>query len=620
MFDLEDGVPTDAYSLEEAIKDEWLVPYKAISVPLKFQREGIKYNELSEEEKVQWDLLEWDEDEIPDSVNAAAVNDWLFNIDTVDKVLAHVMTNGIKVEGGDRLGKTIIFAKNQKHAEFIEERFNINYPHLAGKFARIITFKSSYAQSLLDDFSIKDKDPHIAISVDMLDTGVDVPEVVNLVLFKLIRSKTKFWQIIGRGTRLCENLFGPEGDKEEFYVFDFCQNLEFFSQNPKLSEGSTGKTLSERLFTARLDLVLAIDEKQKLNIEPSEEAKTPELTITENTVRTDALEHLIGYVGAMNLDNFIVRPKRRAVERFQNKDNWTSLDDDKRQELISEIAPLPAEVEAENEEAKRFDLLMFNLQLALLKGSKTFDKLKKKLQEIAESLEEQIAIPVIAAQGPLIQDIQGEPWWDGINVALLELVRLRLRNLIQHIDKVGKTKVYSNFEDEIGEAQETELGFQETFDFVKFKKKARHFLQEHNDVLAMQKLRRGKPLTASDLQQLEDLLVQSGAGDKKQIKAAANDAELGLGQFVRNLVGLEKGAVDEHFRDFVANLGTNRDQIEFVEMIKEELLENNELKPARLYESPFIDVAPSGPEDVFDIQRSDKLFQIVEGLYRSVAV
>ena len=239
LFGLEDGVPTDAYGLDDAIAEGYLVPPKTVSVPLRFQREGIRYAELSEAEREQWDELEWDEDgNVPDEVNAEAVNKWLFNTDTVDKVLETLMTRGHKVAGGDRLGKTIVFAKNNAHAEFIAERFNANYPHYAGQFARVITFKIEYAQSLIDDFSIKDKAPHIAISVDMLDTGIDVPEVVNLVLFKIVRSKAKFWQMLGRGTRLCKDLFGPGQHKAEFLVFDFCQNLEFFSQNLEGSDGA----------------------------------------------------------------------------------------------------------------------------------------------------------------------------------------------------------------------------------------------------------------------------------------------------------------------------------------------------------------------------------------------
>ena len=197
------------------MRDGFLVPPKAVSVPLKFQREGIKYDELPEDEKDQWDALDWDDDgTVPDRVEAEAVNKWLFNKDTVDKVLAHLMTRGLTVAGGDRLGKTILFAKNQAHAEFIAERFNANYPHYKGEFARVITVKTEYAQSLIDSFSNKEKNPHLAISVDMLDTGIDIPEVVNLVFFKLVRSKTKFWQMVGRGTRLFPDLFGPGQDKK----------------------------------------------------------------------------------------------------------------------------------------------------------------------------------------------------------------------------------------------------------------------------------------------------------------------------------------------------------------------------------------------------------------------
>ena len=256
LFDLERGVPTDAYSLEEAVKDGFLVPAKAVSVPLKFQREGITYDQLSEEEKEQWDAIEWDEDgTTPERVEAQAVNKWLFNKDTVDKVLEHLMTRGQTVAGGDRLGKTIVFAKNQAHAEFIAQRFDVNYPHYKGAFARVIHHGVPYAQNLIDDFSNPAKPPHIAISVDMLDTGIDIPEVVNLVFIKLVRSKTKFWQMVGRGTRLCKDLFGPGKDKEFFYILDYCQNLEFFSQDVDVTDGALAESLGKRLFKTRLELI-----------------------------------------------------------------------------------------------------------------------------------------------------------------------------------------------------------------------------------------------------------------------------------------------------------------------------------------------------------------------------
>lgn len=297
LFEMETGVPTDVYDLETAVKDGFLVPPKSISVPLKFQREGIKYAELSAEEKERWDELEWDEDgSIPSEVGAEAVNRWLFNEDAVDKVLAHVMEKGQKVADGDRLGKTLIFAKNHDHAEFIETRFNANYPHLAGHFARVIDFKTEYAQSLIDSFSIAEKAPHIAISVDMLDTGIDVPEIVNLVFFKLVPSKTKFWQMVGRGTRLRPDLRGPGKDKKDFTIFDYCQNLEFFSQNPETTDGSSGESLGKKLFTARVELVASLD---KLLAAGNRDG------IGELRTETAGLLHSI--VAAMNVNNFVVR-------------------------------------------------------------------------------------------------------------------------------------------------------------------------------------------------------------------------------------------------------------------------------------------------------------------------
>jgi type I restriction enzyme R subunit len=626
LFDLEDGVPTDAYSLDKAVEDEYLVPPHSVSVPLKFVREGIRYDDLSETEREQWDMMEWDEKDgdPPDSVNAEAVNKWLFNADTVDKVLAHVMTDGLKVAGGDRLGKTIVFAKNQAHAEFIEQRFNKAYPHLAGHFARVITFKTEYAQSLIDDFSKKDGAPHIAISVDMLDTGIDVPEVVNLVLFKLIRSKTKFWQIIGRGTRLCPDLFEPGEDKEFFRVFDYCQNLEFFKQNPKPDEGRNAKSLSERLFAARYDLVRALDDKPAMGRPPglAEEGEGydagPDAAPSEENIRDAALDFMKTYVGTMNLDNFIVRSKRKLVEKYQSPEGWSDFSDAMRDELVDEVAPLPNEMKSEPEEAKRFDLLMFNLQLALLKGSRSFDRLKKQLIEIASALDEQTAIPSIAAQHALILDILSDPWWEGITVPLLELVRLRLRGLVHHIEKGRKAIVYTNFVDELGKGIEHDLPEVGAVDFTRFKKKARHFLRQHEDHIAIAKLRHGKPLTITDIEELQQMLLAAGIGEPAHIQKATELAH-GLGSFIRSLVGLDRAAVAEAFSGFLSNASVTAGQIEFLDMVIEHLTEKGVMDPGLLYESPFIDMAPEGPQQVFDFETTKKLVEVIRGLNESAA-
>jgi type I restriction enzyme R subunit len=616
LFDLEDGVPTDAYSLDQAVADGHLVPPRAISVPLKIVRSGLRYDELSAEEKDQWDMLEWGEEEIPDSVEAAEVNKRLFNIDTVDLVIADVMQNGVKVEGGDRLGKTIVFAKNQAHAEFIELRFNAAYPSLAGHFARVITYRSDYAQSLIDDFSKKDKAPHIAISVDMLDTGIDVPEVVNLVFFKQVRSKTKFWQMMGRGTRLCTDLFGPGEDKEFFRVFDYCQNLEFFGANPEMKDPSAARSLSERLFAARLDLVRALDEKTGATEGLSEPARPfegqtgPDTPPSVSKVRDDAVSALRECVAGMNLDNFIVRQRRRIVEKYLKPEAWISIDDAARAELVDEVAGLPTSKTFGTEEAKRFDLLMFSLELALLKGSKRFAQLRKQLLEIASALEEQTAIPAIAERAELIEEIQTDAWWEGVTVLLLELVRLRLRDLIQHIEKSRKAVVYSDFADEIGVGIAHDLPQVGAADFARFKQKARHFLRKHEDHIVLHKVRQGRPLTGTDLSELEKMLLDAGVGEIGDIERA-RQASQGFGRFVRSLVGLERAGVNAAFSEFIAPGTATAAQIEFIGMVIEHLTHQGTMDPALLYEAPFTYVAPTGPEHIFDEPRVTRLVRTI---------
>ncbi len=601
LFDLEDGVPTDAYSLEEAVGDGFLVPPKAVSVPLKFQREGINYDELSEEEKDQWDALEWDDEgTVPDRVEAEAVNKWLFNKDTVDKVLAHIMTRGLMVAGGDRLGKTILFAKNQAHAEFIAERFNANYPHYKGDFARVITFKTEYVQSLIDSFSAKEKNPHLAISVDMLDTGIDVPEVVNLVFFKLVRSKTKFWQMLGRGTRLCLDLFGPGQDKDLFYLFDYCQNLEYFSQDIPGTEGRTADSLSKRLFNARLQLIGELDREYAADAasvgEPTETYGDPRNT-TEVRAATASL--LQREVAAMNLDNFVVRPHRRLVEKYGKPAAWSALPPEALAELSDEIAGLPAEVDQENEEAKRFDLLVLSLQLALLRSESSFARLRDRVEQIAELLEEKSTIPMVQARMPLIQEIQSEEWWQDVTVPMLEVLRRRLRDLIQLIDKRQRKPVYTDFEDLMGSETQVKLGsFAARTDYEKFLAKTRAFLRQHLNHVAIHKLRSNKPLTASDLAELERMLSESGLGEPDDLRRATEESQ-GLSLFVRSLVGMDRGAAKEAMSSFLAGKTLAANQIEFINLIVTHLTEHGAVEPERLYESPFTDLTSRGPDGLF---------------------
>jgi type I restriction enzyme R subunit len=604
LFHLEDGVPTDAYGLEEAVDEGYLVPPVAVSVVTKFLRQGIRYAELSEAEKDEWDSLEWDDGgaDPPDAVSAEELNRFLFNADTVDKVLATLMDKGQKVAGGDRLGKTIIFAKNQRHAEFIAQRFDLAYPEYAGHFARVITHGVKYAQNLIDDFSIADKVPHIAISVDMLDTGIDVPEVVNLVFFKLVRSKTKFWQMIGRGTRLRPDLFGPGQDKSNFYVFDFCGNLEFFSLDLAGSQGSIQKSLSERLFEARLGLITALDKAAPADADDDPAPGAGEQS--ERGLRVDLAWTLHERVAAMNVENFLVRPARQWVETYGDWHSWHELDPERAAEVARHLAGLPSTQQDSDEDAKRFDLIALRLQLSRLDGDHLlFERLRKQVQDIATALLGQTAIPAVAERVQLLDELAGDEWWVDVTLPMLERARRRVRDLVKFVDKRKRAVVYSNFADELGEDTTIDLpGITPGTDWERFRAKARAYLRDHEDHLALQRLRRNQQLTPDDLDSLEQILIASGVGTAADVARAKEEAH-GLGLFIRSLVGLDRTAAMAAFDRYLDDTTFTAAQIRFINLIVEHLTANGVMDVARLYESPFTDHAPHGPDMIFtDIQ------------------
>ncbi len=597
LFDLEPGVPTDAYGLDEAVRDRFLVPPKAVSVPMKFQREGISYKDLSDEEQERWDAIEWDEEgNVPATVEPEALNRWLFNEDTVDKVLEHLMARGLKVADGDRLGKTIIFAKNHDHAQFIADRFDQNYPRYKGSFARVIDFSVEYAQTLIDDFSNPSRPPHIAISVDMLDTGIDIPEIVNLVFFKMVRSKTKFWQMVGRGTRLRLDLFGPGRNKKYFYIFDYCQNLEFFSQNPETTAGAANESLSKRLFASRVELITELDRGGDGD---------------SSGLRGEIAGRLRQEVEQMNVHNFIVRPKRKLVEKYSGAAAWESLGLDEKVEL-DDVAGLPSELVDDDQEAKQFDLLMLRLQLGLLRHERSFTRWSKDVREIASALNEKIAIPMVRDELELIIEVQSDEFWQDITAPILENVRKRLRSLVKFVDKAKRCHIYTDFLDLMGEEREIELpGFDAAHDVGRFREKTEHFLKAHQDDPVIHKLRWNEPLTKADLDALEKILRQAGDYTAAELTRMRSDGKLGL--FVRSMVGLDREAAKRAFDGFLSGKTLTANQIHFINLVIDCLTQAGFMRPDQLYESPFTDFSPRGVEGVFDPTQVSQLLSILDG-------
>ncbi|MET3650307.1 DEAD/DEAH box helicase family protein [Dyella japonica] len=614
LFGLETGVPTDAYGLDEGVADGYLVAPKAHSVPIKFVREGIRYDELSDVEKEHWESLDWgdragedEEEEPPSEVHASEVNKQLFNEHTVDLMLQHLMENGLKVEGGDKIGKTIIFAVNQNHAQFIAKRFDHHYPQHKGEFARVITHAVKYAQTLIDDFESKqNKLPQVVISVDMLDTGIDVPQVLNLVFFKAVRSKVKFLQMIGRGTRLCPNLFAPDVDKDEFFIFDFCGNFEYFNENPKGALGSVAEPLGKRLFKARLDLLALLREDR------GGVAETAAPYGDGPSLQNGLVELLHGEVAAMNLDNFIVRTEREHVVRFADRKAWDALDDSSLGDLRAHVAGLPSQRESEHITAKLFDLICLSLQLALVRSTADLVTYRDRIIELAGDLERMNAIPTVRAELSLIQDVQTEEYWKDVTVDMVERLRRRLRGLIQFIERKSIKPVYTLLTDEKGESSEVVLkDFSTGINLAQYKKKFEAYIRSNENHVAIAKLKHNRQLTLTDLAELQRFVYESEPVESRERFEQCFGVDKPLTVLIRSLVGLDRNAAKEAFGRFLDANHYSSQQIRFVEMVIDRLTASGVMEAGQLYDPPFTALHHEGLDGVFGDADADAIVNVL---------
>lgn len=569
IFDLENGVPTYAYELAKAVEDGYLVDYRTRETTMKIIDEGIRYDDLSKEEQEEFDEIFEDEPQVRD-IDSSAINNFVFNKDTIDRVLSDLMEHGLKVEGGDKLGKTIIFAKNHKHAMAIKERFDLKFPEYGGNFAEVIDYSVEYYQSLIDDFSDSDKMPQIAISVDMLDTGIDVPDVLNLVFFKKVRSKTKFWQMIGRGTRLRKDLFGPGQDKEYFLIFDYLRNFEYFCVNERGEETKITQSLTERLFNTKVDIVRELQAMQY-----------QEQTFI--AYREKLLDEILIDVRALNDENFRVRQYLQYVHKYQNAENWQALSVVQTNEVKENVSPLIVPIE-DDELAKRFDLLMLTIELANIQSNNATKPIRK-VVDTAEALSKLGTIPQVLAQRNIIEEVRTTEFWEQANIADLERARVALRDLIRYIERSNQKIYYTNFQDEVMTVAEN-ASMLNVNDLKSYRKKVEHYLKEnqHEDKLAIYKLRNNKPLTKQDVEFLEKILWEE-LGSKEQYEKDYGDTP--VTKLVRKIVGLDRQAALEAFSQFITAENLNLQQTKFVELIIDYIVKNGTLERQALQQDPF---------------------------------
>lgn len=601
IFDLESGVPTYGYELSQAVQDGYLVDFVSIETELKFMTQGISYEELSPEEQEEYENTFADEDgKLPESIDSSALNEWIFNQDTIKKALHILMQYGQRVDFGEKIGKTIIFAKSHKHAEKILEVWNKEFPDYPNHYVRVIDNYTNYAQSLIDDFSNKNKLPQIAISVDMLDTGIDVPEILNLVFFKKVMSRAKFWQMIGRGIRTCEGLIGGK-DKEQFFIFDLCKNFEFFRLHVKGREAGIVTTLQEGLFNIKVEMVYQL---QGLAFQ----------TDKLQEYRKELVKDLVTQVKALPRDSFAVKQHLRIIDKYQAEEDFSSLIYENTLQIAEHVAPLVLPT-GDEVSASRFDMLIYQIELAML-IEKSCKRAKNDVIHKAAELSKYGTIPAIAQQQELIEQIIHNDYLERAGISDYEDIRLKLRSLIRFIPENDRVSYDTDFTDDVLsiECRESQL---DNDDLANYKKKVNYYILQHQNIPAIAKLKGNQPLTPEDVRSLENILWNE-LGTKEQY-----DAQYGktpLGELVRSIVGLDQKAANEAFSQFLSNTELDSGQMYFVRQIVNYIVRNGMMKDLSvLQESPFTDMG-SISELFDDVAIFMDLRAVIEGINRNAMV
>lgn len=578
LFQVEEGMPNFAYELDEAVADHFLVNYSVWNRTTDIMKRGIEYAKLSAEEKKQLESI-WKYERargelFGDSrnISKSEIFKYIYNDDTCDKVLQDLMENGIKINSGETIGKTIIFACDHTHAQQIVGRFKYLYPSYGDDFCQLIDNYVKYAQDLVEKFEVRGAMPQIAVSVDMLDTGVDVPDIVNLVFFKPVHSMIKFWQMIGRGTRLSEGLFDDGTDKEEFYIFDWCGNFEYFGKNPKGAEGKLMESLTEKLFKIRCDLVLAL---QHANWQTKPAAKQ---------LHDDLKKEMKAQVASLNDALIAVRDKWLFVERFKTPEVWVCLSKIDVNDLKEQIAPLLTKGK-DADEGKKFDLLMNHIELSFVDPDTIADKSRMTVSTIAELLLTKASIPAVAAKVPLLSKVALPVYWEDLSIEKLEYTRTELRDLLKYLKGEGKRKFVVNIEDLV-EFGDVVVGSSPK---MTYKQRVFDFLAKNKDLQVLQKIINMERLNFADIHELERI-CWAELGTKEEYQEYVSNMACGdsVAAFIRSLIGVDRTVAVQRFSQFIQGAELNSAQEEFIKSIITYVCENGDIKVETLIEEdPF---------------------------------
>ena len=582
-FQMEQGVPNYAYELEDAVSEGYLVNYRGFKRGSLILKDGIKYKDLSPKEQEQLEKV-WEYEQAKKAIDGEdyrrdirsdEIFKYIFNLDTIDHVLQDLMENGLKVQSGERIGKTIIFAYNHRHAEMIVERFYALYPEYASEsseFCALIDNYVTYSKDLIDKFEIRDGNPQIAVSVDMLDTGIDVPDVLNLVFFKIVKSKIKFMQMIGRGTRLSKDIYGQGHDKEFFYIFDWCRNFEYFDKNPDGSKAKTVPSLTEKIFSLRSRIAFQLQHQKW-----QEDEFACHLHGETKAVLKEQ-------VAALSDSHISVRERWEQVSHFKNDENWVYISEVDVNTLSNDIAPLLSK-NTLDESAKKFDVLTMLIELSLLDGETNCVKAVQNVQTIAEKLQEKATLPQVQAAMPTIKEVLSDVAWQNVSLNWLEKVRKDLRDLVKFL-MGGDNKWFSvDIEDTISD-EGTIDGITPR---VTYKQSVLDFLSQNRNLPVLQKIYDMEQLTKADVDELERILWQE-LGSKEDYNRFTRGMPCGsnVAIFIRSILGIDRKNAVRMFSEFISGNELNADQEDFLMTIISYVCENGDItKEIVVNEAPF---------------------------------
>ena len=601
FFELEHGNPTYNYTYEEAIKAGYLVDYFPVENSTTFIDKGIHYDDLSDEDKkaCEDEYKEGDFEEAPPS----DINKFVFNKDTVKKVIEELMENGIKTDAGDKLGKTIIFAYNKKHAQFIVDTFDEMYPQLKGGFCARIVCDDSKVEQTIADFEKPDQNPFIAVSVDMLDTGVDVPEAVNLVFFKKVMSKIKFNQMIGRGTRLspelscCDGKNGIYEGKKYFYIFDWLRNFEFFRVNKDGVKGSESVSLTESVFNRRVELIRELQSAEFQTEEYEKFRKELVIAVCKQIRELDPKQRTD------------VHLERQYVLKFQNIDNFNNLTETDVEDLQKHVAKL-VYMDEYDIYAKGFDNLVYGLEVLKTQGKSYSRQQAQIINDANKLLKEKANIEQVKSRIPLLSRIVDDSYYANATILNLKEMRIQIRELIKFLEETGKRIRYVNFIDTplaVGEGTPV----YSANNFEAYEKKVNSYITEHLDDEAIIKLRNNVRLSQSDYDKLSDVFTKE-LGTCQQFEKISDGKPLGV--FVRSIAKMNRQKVNELFADFISEFNLNIIQIEFVKVIIENIIEQGEINLERLGDGKPPFDRPGKFFSLFNTKAQNRLIAIIRSV------